>query len=310
MTPRPIIVDSDPGQDDCFALLLALASPELELLGITTVAGNVGVELTATNALKICEIARRPEIKVFRGADRPLLRPLRTAPEIHGKTGLDGANLPQPRMRLQPRHAVDWLIETLMGRPDRGTTLVAIGPLTNVALALRREPGIVGKLAELVIMGGASRAGGNVTPAAEFNIHVDPHAADIVLRCGVPIALMTLDVTHQVLATRARRDRIRALGTPAAATVTALLDFYAEREKIGAAGVPLHDPCAIAYLLDPTLFRGERIHVAVELAGEHTVGMTVMDWRGRAGQGANCLVFREADDERFFALLTERLGRL
>jgi purine nucleosidase len=310
MAPRSIIIDTDPGQDDCLAILLALASPELEILGLTAVAGNVGVELTARNALRICAIAGRGDVKVFRGADRPLLRPLRTAPEIHGRTGLDGADLPEPRAALQPEHAVDWLVRTLMRRPDRGTTLVAIGPLTNVALALRREPAIVGKLEEIVIMGGASRAGGNVTPAAEFNIHVDPHAAAVVLGCGAPIALMPLDVTHHVLATPARRDRIRAIGTPAAATVTQLLDFYAEREKIAAAGVPLHDPCTIAYLVDPTLFRGERIHVAVELAGEHTQGMTVMDWRRRTGQTPNCFVFREADDERFFALLTERLGRL
>jgi len=310
MAPRPIIIDTDPGQDDCFAILLALASPELEILGLTAVAGNVGVELTAKNALRICEIAHRTDIKVFRGADRPLLRPLRTAPEIHGKTGLDGADLPEPKMRLQPEHAVDWLVRTLMERGDRGTTLVAIGPLTNVALALRREPAIVAKLDEIVIMGGASRAGGNVTPAAEFNIHVDPHAAEIVLGCGAAIALMPLDVTHHVLASPERRGRIRSLGTPAAATVTRLLDFYAEREKIGEQGVPLHDPCTIAYLVDPTLFRGERIHVAVELAGELTTGMTVMDWRRRSGKPANCLVFREADDERFFALLIERLGRL
>lgn len=310
MAPRPIIIDTDPGQDDCFAILLALASPELEILGLTTVAGNVGVELTARNALKICEIAGRTDIKVFRGCDRPLLKPLRSASEIHGKTGLDGADLPEPRMALQSAHAVDWLVETLMARPDGGTTLVALGPLTNVATALRREPRIAGKLVELVIMGGASRAGGNVTPAAEFNIHVDPHAAEIVLSSGVPIALMPLDVTHQVLATKARRERIRNLEGRAAATVAALLEFYAKREQVGPDGVPLHDPCTIAYLLDPSLFRGERIHVAVELTGTHTTGMTVMDWRHRTGLPVNCLVLREVDHERFFALLTERLGRL
>ncbi len=310
MASRPVIIDTDPGQDDCIAILLALASPELQILGLAAVAGNVGVDLTAANALKICEIAGRPDIKVFRGCDRPLEKPLTIAPEIHGKSGLDGADLPPPRMALQGDHAVDWLIATLMGRPARGTTLVALGPLTNVATALRREPRIAQKIDELVVMGGASRALGNVTPAAEFNIHVDPHAADIVLAAGIPNLLMTLDVTHQVLATKARRDRIRDLGTPAAATVARLLEFYAERERVGPDGVPLHDPCTIAYLLDATLFRGERINVAIELAGTHTTGMTVMDWRRRTGRAPNCLVFREVDHERFFALLTERLGRL
>jgi purine nucleosidase len=311
--PIPIIIDTDPGQDDCIAILLALASPELEVLGLTAVAGNVPLALTAKNALKICELAGRAQVPVFAGCDRPLLEPPLTAETVHGRTGLDGAELPEPRARLRPAHAVDWLIETLMARGDAGTTVVAVGPLTNIAMALRRAPTIADKIDRLVIMGGSLKVGGNVTPAAEFNIAVDPHAARIVFESGIEIALFPLDVTWKVRLGPAQIARIRALARPAARTVADLLAFYVESQRQhegGAAGAPLHDACTIAWLIDPTLFRGNRVAVRVETEGALTRGMTVADWRGKWGVSANCLAFDEADAPRIFDLLCERLGRL
>ena len=196
---RKIIIDTDPGQDDAVAILLALASPELEVLGITAVAGNVPLALTEKNARKICELAGKPKTKVFAGAIRPLLRQLVTAEEVHGKTGLNGPHLPEPTMPLEDQHAVDFIVETLMQEASGSVTLCALGPLTNVALALIREPRIAPRIKEIVLMGGGFFEGGNVTPTAEFNIYVDPHAAEIVLKSGVPIVMMPLDVTHKAL---------------------------------------------------------------------------------------------------------------
>ncbi len=199
--PQKIIIDTDPGQDDALAILLAFGSPELEVLGITAVAGNVPLKLTQLNARKICELADRAQTKVYAGAIRPLVRQLVTAEEVHGKTGLNGPDLPEPKMQLQKGHAVDFIIDTLM-REEKGTvTLCALGPLTNVALALIREPKIAPRIKELVLMGGGFFEGGNVTPTAEFNIYVDPQAADVVLKAGIPTVIMPLDVTHKALTT-------------------------------------------------------------------------------------------------------------
>src|SRR5690606_2842621 len=237
---RKIIIDTDPGQDDAVAILLALASPELDVLGITAVAGNVPLSLTQLNARKICELAGRPQTRVFAGASRPMVRPLVTAENVHGKTGLDGPVLPEPAMPLQDRHAVDFIVETLMAEEAGSVTLCPLGPLTNIGLALVREPRIAGRIGEIVLMGGGFFEGGNVTPAAEFNIHVDPHAADVVFRSGAPITMMPLDVTHKALTTATRVAAFRRLGTRVGTATAEMLDFFEryDERKYGTDGGP------------------------------------------------------------------------
>jgi purine nucleosidase len=309
---RRIIIDTDPGQDDAVAILLALGSPELEVVGITAVAGNVPLKLTEKNARKICELAGRPDVKVYAGAIRPLMRHLVTAEEVHGKTGLNGPELPEPKMKLQDEHAVDFIVRTLMEEDSGTITLCPLGPLTNIALALIREPKIASRIKEIVLMGGGFFEGGNVTPAAEFNIYVDPHAADVVLRSGVPIVMMPLDVTHKALTSAKRIAAVRALGTRVGEATAQMLEFFErfDEEKYGTDGGPLHDPCVIAYLLKPDLFKGRSCNVTVETASELTMGMTVIDWWGVTKRQKNALVMRDIDSDGFFALLTERLGRL
>lgn len=309
---RKIIIDTDPGQDDAFAILMALASPELDVLGITAVAGNVPLALTQRNARIVCELAGRSELRVFAGCDRPMKRKLVTAEHVHGKTGLDGPALPEPRMPLEAQHAVDFLIETLRREPAHSVTLCPLGPLTNIATAFSRAPDIVARVQQIVLMGGAYFEVGNITPAAEFNIYVDPEAADIVFRSGVPLVVMPLDVTHKVLTTRARVEGFRALGTEVGRMAAEWADFFErfDMEKYGSEGAPLHDPTVIAYLLRPDLFKGRHINVEIETQSELTLGMTVADWWGVTDRPANALFIGSVDDEGFFALLTERLARL
>lgn len=309
---RKIIVDTDPGQDDAVAILLALASPELEVLGITAVAGNVPLALTLKNARMICELAGRTDVRIFAGAVRPIVRNLVTAENVHGKTGLDGPTLPEPTMPVQERHAVDFLIETLMAEDAGSVTLCALGPLTNIALALVREPRIAPRIREIVLMGGGLFEGGNVTPAAEFNIYVDPHAADIVLRAGIPTVVIPLDCTHKALTTARRVEAFRKLGTRPGTAVAELLEFFEryDEHKYGTDGGPLHDPCVIAYLLKPDLFSGRHINVSVETNSELTMGMTVADWWGVTDRPRNATYIRDVDHENFFQLLVERIGRL
>lgn len=310
---RKIIIDTDPGQDDAVAILLALASPEeIELLGITCVAGNVPLALTARNARVVCELAGRGEVKVFAGCDRPLHRPLVTAEHVHGKTGLDGIDLPDPAMPLQDAHAVDFLIETLRAEPPGSVTLVPIGPLTNIATAFARAPDVVGRVAEIVLMGGAYFEVGNITPAAEFNIYVDPEAAAAVFGSGVPLVVMPLDVTHKALTTRPRVEAFRALPGRVGPAVAAWTDFFErfDKEKYGSEGAPLHDPCTVAYLLRPDLFSGRHINVEIETEGRFTLGMTVADWWRVSGRAPNARFMGDMDADGFFALLTERLARL
>ena len=310
--PRPIIIDTDPGQDDAVAILMALASPELEVVGITTVAGNVPQPLVTENALRLVELAGRPDVPVYAGARRPLLRPLVTAEEVHGPTGLDGADLPPPRTAPADGHAVDFIVEACRRAEGEGITLCPIGPLTNLALALVKEPDIVEGIREIVVMGGASFEGGNTTPAAEFNIYVDPHAAAIVLDSGVPITMMPLDVTHKALVMPEHIDRFRDLGSSVGDAVAGMLAYYERHdvEKYGTGGAPLHDPCVIAYLIDPELFSGRRCHVAVETASELTMGMTVVDWWGVTDGQPNALVMNEVAADRFLDLVVERLANL
>lgn len=313
MPPREIIIDTDPGQDDAVAILLALASPdEIDVLGITTVAGNVPLDLTTRNARIVCELAGKPETRIFAGCDAPLKRPLVTAEHVHGKTGLDGPDLPEPTMPVQDSHAVDFIIDTLAGRPSGTVTLCPLGPLTNIATALQRAPEIAARIKEIVLMGGAYFEVGNITPTAEFNIYVDPEAAEIVFRSGVPITVMPLDVTHKALVTRPRNDAFRALGTPVGDAVAQMTDFFErfDKEKYGSDGAPLHDPCVTAYLIRPELFTGRHINVEIETQSELTLGMTVADWWRVTDRAANATFMGNVDADGFFALLTERLARL
>ncbi len=313
MAPRKIIIDTDPGQDDAVAILLALASPEdVEVLGITAVAGNVPLRLTAKNALIVCELAGKPEIKVFAGCDAPLKRKLVTAEHVHGKTGLDGPQLPAPQTALQATHAVDFIIETLRNHPSGTVTLCSLGPLTNIATAFGRAPDIIGRVQEIVLMGGAYFEVGNITPTAEFNIYVDPEAAEIVFKSGAPLTVMPLDVTHKVLTTRPHIQVFRDMGTETGRMVAEWTDFFErfDKEKYGSDGAPLHDPCVIAWLLQPELFSGRKINVEIETGSELTLGMTVADWWGVTGRAPNALFIGDVDAEGFFALLTERISRL
>ncbi|MEO5614348.1 MAG: nucleoside hydrolase [Cypionkella sp.] len=312
-SPRKIIIDTDPGQDDAFAIMLALGSPEdIEVLGIVAVAGNVPLALTQKNSRMICELAGRSDVKVFAGCDRPLKRKLVTAEHVHGKTGLDGPVLPDPVMPLQAQHGVEFIIETLRREPAGTVTLCPLGPLTNIAQAFLQAPDVVGRVQEIVLMGGGYFEGGNITPAAEFNIYVDPEAAEIVFKSGVPLVVMPLDVTHKVLTTKARVQAFRAMGTEVGRVSADWADFFErfDMEKYGSDGGPLHDPTVVAYLIKPELFSGRVINVEIETQSELTLGMTVADWWGVMDRPKNALFVGDVDAQGFFDLLIERLARL
>jgi len=309
---RKIIIDCDPGQDDAVALLLAMASPdEFDILGITAVAGNVPLALTERNARQMCDIAGRTDIPVFAGCERPMVRELITAEKIHGNTGIDGVDIVDPVTPLQDQHAVDFIVETLRAADDESVTLVPTGPLTNIGTAIDSAPDVIEKIEQLVIMGGAMREGGNYSPSAEFNILVDPHAADIVFNCGRPVTAMGLDVTHQVLSTRDRVARIAALDNPVAAATAGMLSFFHRHDskKYGAEGAPLHDPCTIAWLLQPGLFDGKVCNLTVETKSELTMGHTAIDFWHVTDRPHNVEWIYRVDAEGFYELLTSRLAR-
>jgi len=313
MSARKIIIDTDPGQDDAVAILLALASPgELEVLGITAVAGNVPLALTQKNARIICELAGRRDMAVYAGCDAPLQQALVTAEHVHGKTGLDGPDLPDPTMALADGHGIDFIVETLRAHASGTVTLCPLGPLTNIAAAFVKAPDIVPRVQEIVLMGGAYFAVGNITPTAEFNIYVDPQAADIVLKSGAPVTVVPLDVTHKALVTKPRNDAFRAIGTPVGTAVAQMTDFFErfDREKYASPGAPLHDPCVTAYLIRPDLFTGRHINVEIETTSPLTLGMTVADWWGVTDRAPNATFLGDVDSDGFFTLLTERLARL
>jgi purine nucleosidase len=310
---RRIIIDTDPGQDDAVAILLALASPEeLDVLGIVAVAGNVPLGHTERNARRIVELSGRTDVPVFAGCPRPLMRPLVTAEHVHGRTGLDGADLPEPTIALQAKHGVDFIVDTLLSAEPGSVTLCTLGPLTNIAMALAKSPAIVQGIREIVMMGGAYFEVGNITPAAEFNIYVDPEAAHAVMTSGVPITMAPLDLTHRVLTTNERLAAVAAIGNRTGEAVRGLLGFSERFDlaKYGSLGAPLHDPTVIAYLLKPELFTGKTINVSIETSSLLTLGMTVADWWQITDRPRNVHFLREADDAGFFALLTERLARL
>lgn len=310
---RKIIIDTDPGQDDAAAIMLALASPEeIEILGLCAVAGNVPLKLTSRNIRIMLELCNRTDIPVYEGCERPLVRAPITAEHVHGSTGLDGPTLPEPVLAAQSQHAVDFIIETIRREPEGTITLCTLGALTNIGTALQKAPDIAPRIKELVLMGGGFFEGGNITPAAEFNIYVDPHAADIVFRSGIPLVMMPLDVTHKLLTTKARIAAIREIGTRPAIAMVEMLEFF-ERfdvEKYGSDGGPLHDPSVIAYLIKPELFDGRDCNVEIEVNSELTIGMTVVDWWKVTGREPNTRVMRDVDADGFFALLTERFARI
>jgi purine nucleosidase len=309
---KKIIIDTDPGQDDAVAILLALASPELDVLGITCVAGNVELELTTLNACKICELAERPETKVFAGATKPLSRSLITAKNVHGRTGLDGAELPKPKMKISNVQAVDFLIDTLLASSSQEITLCALGPLTNLALALKKEPKIKSKIDQIVLMGGGFFEGGNITPAAEFNIFVDPESAAIVIGSGVKIVMMPLDVTHKVLATKSFIEQVLSIGSNTGEAVAGLLNFFGryDSKKYGSDGAPLHDPNVIAYLLKPEYYSGKDINVEIELDSNLTLGMTVADWWQVTDKRKNVYFVKNVKRDLVLDLLITRLSDL
>ena len=305
-------MDCDPGQDDAIGLLLAMSSPdELEILGITTVAGNVPLELTERNARLMCDIGGRADIPVYSGCAAPMQRPLLTAENVHGNTGIDGIDIVEPRKQLEPEHAVEFIVSTLLAAEDDSVTLVPTGPLTNIGTAIQQNESILDKVSEIVLMGGAMREGGNHSPSAEFNILVDPHAADIVFRCGRPITVMSLDVTHQVLATTERRDRIRAIDNRAGQATAGMLDFFTRHDtaKYSSLGAPLHDPCTVAYLLAPQLFEGKHCNLTVETESELTMGHTAVDFWHVTDRPENVQWMYKIDADGFYSLLVQRLSR-
>jgi purine nucleosidase len=310
---RQVIFDTDPSPDDAVAFLAALASPEeFEVLAITTVAGNVRVELTAKNARKALELAKRTDIPVYAGAPAPLVRPLVTAEHVHGRTGFDGYDLPEPQISLHPGFAPDAIVELVMSRPANAVTLCCTAPLTNVALAMTQEPRLAGHLASIVLMGGALSEGGNITPAAEFNFYVDPEAAAHVFASGAAITMIPLDCTHRALITDDRLEILRAAGTPVGTAFYHLLEWNKrfDRAKYGWPGGPLHDPTVTAYLLSPELFSGRNVRVDIECQSPLTVGASVVDWWSVTGKAANALVLRTIDAEGYFHLIFERLLRI
>ncbi len=311
MSPHKIVIDCDPGHDDAIALMLAHGSPEIELLAVTTVAGNQTLEKVTHNARVVATVAGITGVPIAAGADRPMVRPARTATSIHGETGLDGPVLPAPQVPLDPRPAVDLIIETVLAHDPGVITLVPLGPLTNVAYALRRHPPLVDLVAGVVLMGGGYSKG-NVTAAAEFNIYSDPEAAQIVFSAGWPVTQVGIDLTHQALATPEVIERITALGTEPARFVRAVLLEYGRnyRTAQGFSAPPVHDPCAVARIIDPSIVRTRPAHVEIELAGTHTTGMTVTDFLGRGGVPLDTQVATDLDHGRFWDLVVDALARI
>jgi purine nucleosidase len=308
--PVPTILDCDPGHDDMVAILLAAAHPGIDLRAITTVAGNGTLERTTYNARAVCGMAGIRDVPIAAGAPGPLVGTLRTAAHVHGESGLDGAELGGAVVPLAPEHAVDLMARLLRSAPEP-VTLVPTGPLTNVALLLRTHPELAERVREIVLMGGSTDVG-NVEPLAEFNIHVDPEAADVVFSCGLPVTMCGLNVTHQALATDAVLERLRGLGTPLAETVVRLLVFFRDRYRDiwGLPAPPVHDPVAVARVIDPELVRCEEAHVAVELHGTHTRGATVCDRFGVRGRTPNARVAMELDTAGFWDLVVGAVDRL
>jgi purine nucleosidase len=311
VSPHKIIIDCDPGHDDAIALMLAHGSPEIDLLAVTTVAGNQTLAKVTHNARVVATVAGMRDVPIAAGSDRPMVREPRTAPSIHGETGLDGPVLPDPQVPLDPRPAVDLIIETVLAHDQGAVTLVPLGPLTNIAYALRRHPPLADLVAGVVLMGGGYSKG-NVTAAAEFNVYCDPEAAHIVFSGGWPVTQVGIDLTHQALATPDVIDRITALDTEPGRFVRDILLEYGRnyRAAQGFSAPPVHDPCAVARVIDPGVVTTRPAHVEVELAGTHTAGMTVTDFLGRNGAPLDTQVATDLDREKFWELVVDALRRI
>jgi len=304
---QKIILDCDPGHDDALALLLANAHPAIELLAVTTVAGNQTLDKSTRNARRVMSFAGIKEVPVAAGAARPLMRDQMTAPEVHGDSGLDGWPFEEPVVRLDPRHAVDLIAETVAANDE--VTLVPVGPLTNIALALHRHPDAMAKVKDIVLMGGSSGLG-NTTPAAEFNILADPEAAHIVFSSGLPVTMVPLDLTHQAMVTPQILERMRAVGNPVAEMAAALLGFYSQAiaDANGLWGAALHDPCAVARVIRPEIVECKRVNVVVETARSWSYGATVCDLQGVTGREPNALIAQELDAGAFWDLMVDALA--
>ena len=311
---KKIILDCDPGHDDAVAIMLAAASSEIEILGITCVGGNSGLNNTVNNALKVCTLIERTDLKIYSGANKPIHYDLFTAEYVHGKTGLDKKGDPiilNSNYNIQEQNAIDFIIETCKSTSDQ-IYLCPTGPLTNIALSLQKDPLIKNKIKEIVFMGGAAMCLGNTTPSAEFNIYVDPHAANIVLNSGIAITMMGLDVTHKVNVNDSIINSIKSNNNKASIFFSDLMNFYSRfhRDLYKSNESPLHDPCVIAYLFNHKLFQGKKVHVQVEEKSELTRGETVVDWLGVKKLQPNCNVITEADSETFFKILKNELSKL
>lgn len=309
---RKLIILTDPGQDQAAAILMILGQRQaFDVLGLVATAGNINLDHTVTNCLKLMELAGRPDIPVFAGCPHPIIRPLVMAEHVHGPTGLDGPGLPPPSTKAREKHGVDFIIDTVRAHPGE-ITICSLSPVTNLAMALRKAPDIAGKIREVVAMLGAYFEVGNITPTAEFNCYVDPEAADIVLKAGIKTTLLPLDVTHRMRSTRARLDAMRALANRCGVATAEMLEFSEafDLEKYGWEGAPLHGPCVPAFMLAPEMFSGRQINVSVELNGTLTAGMTVADWWQITDRPKNVFYVRDGDPVAYYDLLLQSLGNL
>lgn len=308
---RKILLDCDPGHDDAVAMMLAWGNPSIELLGVTTVGGNQTLDKVTRNALSVATVVGMHDVPIAAGCRLPLVRPVEIAPDVHGDSGLDGVELPEPAVELDPRHGVDLIIETIMSNEPGTVTLVPTGPLTNIAMAARKEPRIVERVQEVVLMGGGYHVG-NWSPVAEFNIKVDPEAAHIVFNEKWPIVMVGLDLTHQALATDEVAERIAAVPGSVSQFTLGLFTFFrkAYQDAQGFDFPPVHDPCTLAYLIDPTIVETVKVPVDVELNGSLTTGMTVADFRAPAPEDCHTKVATRLDAPQFWGLVVDAIDRI
>lgn len=308
---RKILLDCDPGHDDAVAMMLAWGNPSIELLGVTTVGGNQTLDKVTRNALSVATVMGMHDVPIAAGCRLPLVRPVEIAPDVHGDSGLDGVELPEPTVELDPRHGVDLIIETIMSNEPGTVTLVPTGPLTNIAMAARKEPRIVERVQEVVLMGGGYHVG-NWSPVAEFNIKVDPEAAHIVFNEKWPIVMVGLDLTHQALATDEVAERIAAVPGSLSQFTLGLFTFFrkAYQDAQGFDFPPVHDPCTLAYLIDPTIVETVKVPVDVELNGSLTTGMTVADFRAPAPEDCHTKVATRLDAPGFWGLVVDAIDRI
>ncbi|MEG0371415.1 MAG: pyrimidine-specific ribonucleoside hydrolase RihA [Clostridium sp.] len=307
MKKRPVILDCDPGHDDAIALILAFSSDKLDVKAVTVVGGNQTLEKTVLNTLKVLSFANI-DVKVAKGADRPLMRDLIIAPEVHGESGLDGPELPEPTLKIEDMEAVE-LMAKIVSESDEKITLVPTGALTNIARFLLAYPNLKDKIELISLMGGAAD-GGNWTPSAEFNILVDPEAAKVVFDSGIKIVMAGLDVTHKALIYKEDIERIRSVNNKVAIMVAELMDFFEKfHMETGFNGSPLHDPCAVAYLIDPSIFTSKLCNVEIETQGEHTLGSTVTDYMGITNKPKNVNVLFDVNREKFVDMLVKAVEK-